>query len=46
MKKITIKFNNTTAVNQLSVTIPKGELISILGPSGCGKSTTLFMLVG
>ncbi|SES40726.1 ABC transporter ATP-binding protein [Psychrobacillus sp. OK032] len=46
LHNISMKFNNTTAVNQLSVTIPKGELVSILGPSGCGKSTTLFMLAG
>ncbi|MFJ8064327.1 ABC transporter ATP-binding protein [Psychrobacillus sp. NPDC096426] len=46
LNNISMKFNNTTAVNQLSVTIPKGELVSILGPSGCGKSTTLFMLAG
>lgn len=46
LKNVSMKFSNTTAVNQLSVTIPKGELVSILGPSGCGKSTTLFMLAG
>lgn len=46
LNNISMKFLNTTAVNQLTVTIPKGELVSILGPSGCGKSTTLFMLAG
>lgn len=46
LHNISMKFNHTTAVNQLSVTLPKGELVSILGPSGCGKSTTLFMLAG
>ena len=46
LNNVSMKFSNTTAVNQLSVTIPKGELVSILGPSGCGKSTTLFMLAG
>ena len=46
LNNISMKFLNTTAVNQLNITIPKGELVSILGPSGCGKSTTLFMLAG
>lgn len=36
----------THAVEDLTVTIPSGKLISLLGPSGCGKSTTLFMIAG
>lgn len=31
----------TTALNQIDFTIPKGEFLSIMGPSGCGKSTLL-----
>lgn len=46
LKNLSMKFANTTAVDQLSVTFPKGKLVSILGPSGCGKSTTLFMIAG
>ncbi|UBH13440.1 ABC transporter ATP-binding protein [Macrococcus armenti] len=46
LKNIQMKFKDTTAVNNLNVTIPKGSLVSILGPSGCGKSTTLFMIAG
>ena len=29
----------TTAVSQMSFTIPDGKLVGLLGPSGCGKST-------
>ena len=36
----------TTAVRDLSFTIPDGQLVGLLGPSGCGKSTTLNMICG
>ena len=36
----------TTAVQDLTFTIPDGKLVGLLGPSGCGKSTTLNMICG
>ncbi len=36
----------TTAVSQMTFTIPDGKLVGLLGPSGCGKSTTLYMIAG
>lgn len=33
-----------TAINQLSLTIPTGEFVSVMGPSGSGKSTFLNIL--
>lgn len=34
------------AVDDLSLSISKGEMVTFLGPSGCGKTTTLRMLAG
>ena len=36
----------TVAIDDFSLDIKKGELISIVGPSGCGKTTLLRMIAG
>ena len=36
----------TRALSDISLTIPAGQLVSILGPSGCGKTTLLNILAG
>lgn len=35
-----------SAVNQFSLEVEQGEIVSLLGPSGCGKTTTLRMIAG
>ncbi len=39
-------FEETTAVDELSLDIGDGEFLVLVGPSGCGKSTALRMLAG
>jgi len=46
LDKLTKRFGQWTAVDELSLTVEKGELVSLLGPSGCGKTTTLQMIAG
>lgn len=46
LENLTKKFGNVVAVNDLSLEVQDGELISLLGPSGCGKTTTLLMIAG
>jgi iron(III) transport system ATP-binding protein len=38
--------NLAPAVDQISFSINKGEIVSLLGPSGCGKTTALRMIAG
>lgn len=39
-------FGSVEAVKDVSLTIAKGEIFSLLGGSGCGKTTLLRMLAG
>jgi sn-glycerol 3-phosphate transport system ATP-binding protein len=39
-------FGGVTAVEDFSLTIADGELVTVLGPSGCGKSTLLRLTAG
>ena len=38
--------NAQPAVNELSLDVLHGEIVTLLGPSGCGKTTTLRMVAG
>ena len=44
--KVTKRFGDFTAVQDVSFEIKRGEFIAIMGPSGCGKTTSLRMLAG
>jgi len=46
IENLTKKFEDLTAVDDLSLTISKGELFGLLGPNGAGKTTTINVLCG
>ena len=43
---LTKRYGASTVVDGLTLSIAKGEFVSLLGPSGCGKTTTLQMIAG
>jgi len=43
---LTRHFGELTAVDNVSITIPKGQICGYLGPNGAGKTTTVKMLTG
>src|SRR5436190_7006243 len=39
-------YRGITALQEISVTVQRGEFVTLLGPSGCGKTTTLRAIAG
>ena len=46
VEKITKRFGNKTALNQIQFNVHKGEIFGFLGPSGAGKTTLINILTG
>ena len=46
IEKLVKKFGNKKAVNNLSLTLFKNEILVLLGHNGAGKTTTINMLTG
>ena len=46
IKNVSKYFDDKPVVSNMSLSIKKGEFVTILGPSGCGKTTTLRMIAG
>jgi len=46
VEKLSKKFNNTLAVDNISFIIKKNKTIGLLGPNGCGKTTSIGMMLG
>ncbi len=46
LEDLVVRFGSFTAVDRLSLSIPRGEIFGFLGPNGAGKSTTIRVLIG
>ncbi len=46
LENVTRKFGSFTAVDNLSLNVPKGQVLGFLGPNGAGKTTTMRMISG
>lgn len=46
LDRLTKRYGDFTAVNQLTLQVPRGRLFGFLGPNGAGKSTTIGCLTG
>ena len=45
-ENVTKRYGRTTVLDKLSLSILRGEFVSVIGPSGAGKSTLIFALMG
>jgi len=45
-QEMTKKYGELTALDRLSITLDKGQILGFIGPNGAGKTTTIKILVG
>lgn len=46
LKRVTMKFGNFKAVDDLTMSIKENEIFALLGHNGAGKTTCIYMLTG
>lgn len=46
LDKVTIRFGGLTAVSNLSMNIPEGQIAGLIGPNGAGKTTVFNIITG
>ena len=46
LENLTKRFGDLTAVDAVSMSVKRGEVLGFLGPNGAGKSTTMKMVCG
>ena len=45
-EKLTKRYKDITAVNEVSLSVSRGQIYGFLGPNGSGKTTTIGMILG
>jgi len=46
LKNLSRKYGDFTAVENLNLFVPRGEIFGFIGPNGAGKTTTIKMMGG
>lgn len=46
LKNVTKKYGKKTALDNVSLSLPKGQIVGLLGPNGSGKTTMLKLAAG
>ncbi|HKT49414.1 MAG TPA: ABC transporter ATP-binding protein [Candidatus Angelobacter sp.] len=46
LERVTKRFGNVTALNDVGLAIPQGRILGLLGPNGAGKTTAVRLLLG
>ena len=46
IENVTMQFGGVVAVNNLSLEVNKGEIVSLIGPNGAGKTTAFNVVTG
>lgn len=46
LRDVVVRYDETVAVDDVTLTVADGEVLAVLGPSGCGKSTLLRAIAG
>ena len=46
VERLSRRYGSTVAVDNLSFSVERGEIVGFLGPNGAGKSTTMRILTG
>jgi iron(III) transport system ATP-binding protein len=46
LERVAKRFGRITALEEVTLMVPPGALVTLLGPSGCGKTTTLRIVAG
>ncbi|HEX8780910.1 MAG TPA: ABC transporter ATP-binding protein [Nocardioides sp.] len=46
LENVSVEYDGVLAVDDVTLSLPRGEVLAVLGPSGCGKSTLLRAVAG